>query len=259
LITTFLIWKINRILTTSISIFAIALLSFNFQSDFLSEQLKHERVKTAYSEKHSFIEKKLKAHNISLDNLNLLLIAYKDDDTLDVYAKSNDDINYKKILSYPICKRSGLLGPKRKKGDRQVPEGFYNINVFNPNSEFYLSLGINYPNQSDQRKSKHKDLGGDIFIHGDCQTIGCLPMTDDFIKEIYLLAVYARNRSQSAIPVYIFPFKMNDENYNTYKLKYKENKVLTSFWDNIKIGYDKFHKEKKELNIKVSEKGDYVF
>ncbi len=178
---------------TSIILFlGIVLLSFTIQTDFLTEQKKFERVRTAIKDKQDFVEKKLKENQISLENLNLLLIAYKDNDMLDVYAKTKQETTYKEIHSYQICSRSGKLGPKRKQGDGQVPEGFYHIERFNPTSNFYLSLGLNYPNLSDKRKSNEINLGGDIFIHGSCVTIGCLPMTDNFIKEIYLLAVYAK-------------------------------------------------------------------
>jgi murein L,D-transpeptidase YafK len=245
--------------TTIISILGIILLSFTFQTDFLTEQKKHERVRTAIKEKQGLIEKELKDHSISIDNLKLLIIAYKDNDLVDIYAKTLKLGAYKKIRSYDVCSRSGQLGPKRQQGDGQVPEGFYHINRFNPSSSFYLSLGLNYPNLADKRKSKARDLGEDIFIHGSCVTIGCLPMTDNFIKEIYLLAVYARNNGQHKIPVYIFPFRMTDQNMTTYKAKYKENKELISFWDNLKIGYDKFVKDSIELNIKVTANGDYTY
>jgi len=245
--------------TTLIAILGTLLLSFTLQTDFLTEQKKFERVRTAIKDKQDFIEKKLKKNQIAIDNLNLLFVAYKDNDLLDIYAKTKQETTYKKILSYDICSRSGQLGPKRKQGDRQVPEGFYHIDRFNPTSNFYLSLGLNYPNLADKRKSKSSNLGGDIFIHGSCVTIGCLPMTDNYIKEIYLLAVHAKNNGQSKIPVYVFPFKMTDQNMTTYKVKYKHNKDLTSFWDNLKIGYDKFIKDQKELNIKVTKNGDYTY
>jgi len=245
--------------TTILLILAVVLLSFTVQTDFLSEQKKCERVRTALKEKQDFLEKKLKENKVSFDYLNLIFVAYKDNDLLEVYAKTKQEIIYKKILSYEVCSRSGQLGPKRKQGDGQVPEGFYHIDRFNPTSSFYLSLGLNYPNLADKRKSKASNLGGDIFIHGSCVTIGCLPMTDNFIKEIYLLAVYARHNGQDKIPVYIFPFKMTDQNMLTYKTKYKDNKELISFWDNLKNGHDKFVKDLKELNIKVTENGDYTY
>ncbi|WP_320054804.1 L,D-transpeptidase family protein [uncultured Acetobacteroides sp.] len=245
--------------TTIISLLGIVLLSFTIKTDFLGEQKKYERVRIAIKEKQGLLEKTLKENQISIGNLNLLLVAYKDNDLLEIYAKNKQDGAYKKILSYEVCSRSGQLGPKRKSGDGQVPEGFYHIDRFNPTSNFYLSLGLSYPNLADKRKSKASNLGGGIFVHGSCVTIGCLPMTDDYIKEIYLLAVYARNNGQNKIPVYIFPFKMTDQNMKTYKAKHKGNKELISFWDNLKIGYGKFIKDSKELNIKVAENGDYIY
>lgn len=96
---------------------------------------------------------------------------------MDIYAKKREDSTYKKLITYKICAKSGHLGPKRRQGDRQVPEGFYHINHFNPNSNYHLSLMINYPNASDKIKSQAPNPGGNICIHGSCVTIGCLPMT----------------------------------------------------------------------------------
>jgi murein L,D-transpeptidase YafK len=151
------------------------------------------------------------------------------------------------------------LGPKREEGDYQVPEGFYYIDRFNPASSYYLSLGINYPNLSDRRKSTATNPGGDIFIHGSCVTIGCIPMTDDKIKEIYLYAINAKNNGQNKIQVYIFPFRMTDQNFNRFRKEYSNNTGLIDFWTNLKTGYDKFEKYKKELDISVNDAGDYVF
>lgn len=245
--------------TTLITLVGIIFFSFTSRADFLGEQKKYSRVRTAITEKQALIEKKLAENHITLDNLNLLFVAYKDNDVLDVYAKTKQEKRYKKVFSYTICSRSGKLGPKRKEGDRQVPEGFYHINRFNPSSNYYLSLGLNYPNLSDRRKSKASKLGGDIFIHGSCVTIGCLPMKDSYIKEIYLLAVHAKNNGQSNIPVYIFPFKMTNQNMNAYKKRYKNNKELTLFWDNLKPGYDQFITTQQEVRYHINKNGDYTY
>ncbi|MCP4553199.1 MAG: L,D-transpeptidase family protein [Bacteroidetes bacterium] len=240
-------------------ILTLILSAFTLQGDFLSDQKRYKRVRTAIKEKGETVEKKLKDKGLEIDNTNILLVAYKDNDELEIYARKKTDTVYRKLISYKICSRSGQLGPKRKQGDYQVPEGFYHIDRFNPTSKFYLSLGLNYPNQSDRRKSKASNLGGDIFIHGSCVTIGCLPMTTLKIKEIYLYAVYAKNNGQARIPVYIFPFKMTDQNFNRYKTKHKDNKDLIDFWSNIKTGYDKFMKEKTEIKFRVDSNGDYTF
>ncbi|ASJ22657.1 hypothetical protein BHAMNSH16_13790 [Brachyspira hampsonii] len=228
-----------------------------FAGDFLDNQKRYSRVRTAIKEKDEIVKNTLKNNNIELKNLNVLITAYKQEDILEIYAKNKSDASYKKIASYNIAAKSGILGPKRMEGDLQVPEGFYHIDRFNPASSYYLSLGINYPNESDKKKSNASRLGGDIFIYGADVTIGCMPMTDDKIKEIYLYALYAKDNGQNKIPVYIFPFKMTDRNSDYYKKYYDES--LINFWSNLKKGYDIFQKTKKELNIKIDSKGNYVF
>ena len=98
-----------------------------------------------------------------------------------------------------------------------------------------------------------------VYAHGSCVTIGCLPMTDDKIKEIYLYAVFARNNGQNNIPVYIFPFRMTETNFQAYQNQYSQNRELIDFWTNLKIGYDKFVLEKKALGVSVDNSGNYQF
>ncbi len=240
-------------------IIVFLLTSFITPGGFLNDQLKYERVRLAKLEKENVIRGQLQKSGLTLNDLNILMVAYKDEDTLELYAKKKSESVYKLIMSYKICEKSGELGPKRKQGDNQVPEGFYKIDRFNPVSGYFLSLRLNYPNEADKIKCKENDPGGDIFIHGKCVTIGCLPMTDEKIKEIYMYAVYARNNAQSEIPVYVFPFRMTKEKTELFKSKYSENKALLEFWSNIKTGYDEFEKNKSELRPNVSKSGDYMF
>lgn len=242
----------------SILLLTFIALTVSAQSDFLTEQKRYKRVRTAINEKEQLILNKLKGKSIELDELNILILAYKLESEVEIFAKKKTETTYKKLATYSVCSKSGQLGPKRKQGDYQVPEGFYLIDRFNPASSFYLSLGINYPNLSDKRKSKASNLGGDIFIHGSCVTIGCLPMTDDKIKEIYLYAINAKNNGQKNIPFYIFPFRMTEQKFKEYKTEYSNKTELIDFWTNLKLGYDKFDKEKKELIISISKTGDYI-
>jgi murein L,D-transpeptidase YafK len=234
-------------------------LNISGQSDFLTKQKKYIRVRNTINDKEKLISKLLNENAIELDELNIVIIAYKYESEFEIFAKTKDKKLYKKIATYSICSKSGKIGPKRKQGDGQVPEGFYFIDRFNPASSFFLSLGINYPNLSDKKKSNARNLGGDIFIHGSCVTIGCLPMTDDKIKEIYLYAINAKNNGQQKIPFYIYPFRMTEERFTKYKNKYSNKTELIDFWTNIKLGYDKFEKDKTELIISISKTGDYIF
>ena len=108
--------------------------------------------------------------------------------------------NSKIIKAYRIRLGSSPKGQKEKEGDGKTPEGRYYITHKNPNSNFYLSLGINFPNQSDKKRALKKGLnpGSDIFIHGLGKknvflhyffdwTEGCIAVTNNEIEEIYNL------------------------------------------------------------------------
>lgn len=224
------------------------------QADFFSSQKKYARVRLAFAEKEEKLKQDLKVDGFSIADLNVLLVAYKAEKKLDLYVKWERDSVYSKFRSYPICQTSGTAGPKRREGDGQIPEGFYYIDRFNPHSNFYLSLGINYPNQSDKILAGHTQPGGDIFIHGNCVTIGCLPMTDDLIKEIYVLAVLATHNGQAKIPVYIFPFDMKGDMSGRTK-----DPALAIFWNVMKEGFERFHESGQELKFSVNKSGNYVF
>ena len=119
--------------------------------------------------------------------------------------------------------RQEIWGPKRREGDLQIPEGFYYIDRFNPKSNFYLSLGINYPNQSDRVLGKRGNLGGDIHSYTAAGvTIGCVPITDEYIKEVYWLAVQAKSNGHAKIPVHIFPTELDDQTMGRLKTHFSK-------------------------------------
>jgi hypothetical protein len=98
------------------------------------------------------------------------------------------------IRSYPIRGASGVLGPKLRWGDEQVPEGIYAIEYLNPNSVAHLSLALSYPNAYDRARAEEDgrdDLGGDIMIHGSWMSSGCLAMGDQVAEELFVLAADA--------------------------------------------------------------------
>lgn len=126
----------------------------------------------------------------------LLIVANKEKKNVIVYGKMFADKKYEHIADYPFMRMSGKLGPKLREGDRQTPEGIYEMESLNPNSRLHLSLRINYPNEFDKQKAKldKRDLnklGGDIMIHGRASTIGCIPIGDVAIEELFVMAAKA--------------------------------------------------------------------
>ncbi len=222
--------------------------------NFLNNQKSHARVKTAYKEKLSSLEILLMASGLKLNDIQIFIRIFKQEKLLEVWGKSKSDTIYKQITSYPLCAVSGSVGPKRMEGDEQMPEGIYNIVHFNPNSNFYLSLKIDYPNLSDIKFCKYNKCGGDIFIHGNCITTGCFPIGDDAIKELYILAIEATSQGQHRIPVHIFPSKLSDKNLEDIVRIQPQHEF---FWKTLQPIYQYFENIKKVPQVKVSNKGYY--
>ena len=237
----------------------ILMSSILFQSAFKQTQLKHARVKTAYNEKELVVKGYFKEKGLHYTGFNLFIRAFKQEAQLEVWIREKDTRQYKLLHAYAICTSSGTLGPKRKEGDYQVPEGIYEINHFNPQSNFHLSLGISYPNASDKILSRATRLGGDIYIHGNCVTIGCMPLTDDKIKELYVLAVEAKDGGQASIPVHIFPRKLTDSAIAELSQEFASSKTNIAFWNNLQLIYQDFETNHILKPVVINKKGEYHF
>lgn len=224
---------------------------------FKTAQLKYQRVANAYTAKGQYVANLLKSNALNPSTLELYLRVFKADDKLEVWAKNKQDTAFKLLTEYAICTKSGVLGPKRKQGDKQVPEGFYSINMFNPTSTFHLSLGIDYPNKSDRILGNATDPGGDIFIHGDCVSIGCVPLTDDIIKELYILCLEATDAGQTNIRADIYPTS-EIKNLDGFVAKNSGYATLKPFWQSLKAGYDYFEKHKTPPPFSIDDKGNYI-
>jgi len=201
-----------------------------------------------------FSEKKLK-----WPVRNIYIRSFKYDSHLEVWVKYENNEKYKLFKSYKVCAMAGSLGPKRMQGDYQVPEGFYYINEFNPRSTYHLSLGLNYPNPADRMLGDSLQPGGDIYIHGKCVTSGCIPIMDEQIEELYILAAHAHSQGQDFIPVHIFPVDFKNQRSAAYLAKYlKQFPEYIHLSNELKQAYMYFDKTKKLPLIMVGDKGQYI-
>ncbi len=221
-------------------------------TNFLERQIAFSRVDAAMEKNYQRIEKQ--CEKTGLDKFSeVYLRAFKEEKLLEIWKWNGE--KYVLYDTFPICYTSGILGPKKKQGDQQVPEGFYEIKVFNPVSNYHLSLGLNYPNKRDEIVNK-APRGGDIYIHGMCVSVGCLAMENSPIEEIYIVAMLAKAAGQKTIPVHIFPFKMTEQNIK----KYTQTSFifLNNFWRLIQPAYTYFEKNKKLPEVSVDSKGVYI-
>ena len=181
----------------------------------------------------------------------ILIRAFKKEAELEIW-KQQADGQYALLKTYPMCRWSGQLGPKVKEGDRQVPEGFYTITPgqMNPNSAYYLSFNVGYPNAYDRA---HGYSGGSIMVHGACSSAGCFSMTDEQIAEIYAVAREAFGGGQRAIQMQSLPFRMTPE--NLAKHRFDPN---MKFWKDLKEGSDQFEVSKQETRVSICDRR-YVF
>ena len=174
----------------------------------------------------------------------VLIRTYKKEAELEIW-KMKADGRYTLLKTFPMCRWSGQLGPKRREGDRQVPEGFYPITPgqMNPNSNYYLSFNVGYPNAYDR---VHEHGGGSIMVHGACSSAGCFSMTDEQIAEIYAIAREGFAGGQRAIQMQSFPFRMTAENL----AKHRADPNI-AFWRELKEGSDHFDVSKQEPLVNV--------
>jgi murein L,D-transpeptidase YafK len=180
-----------------------------------------------------------------------LIRTYKKEAELEIWKmKSNGE--YALLKAYPMCRWSGQLGPKKREGDMQVPEGFYSIapGQMNPNSHYYLAFNVGYPNAYDRAYGRS---GGNVMVHGVCSSAGCFSMTDEQVADIYAIARDSFAGGQREIQLQSYPFHMTAENMAKFRLD-----PNIDFWKNLKDGSDHFEVTKNEPSVLVCGK-HYVF
>lgn len=157
---------------------------------------------------------------------------FKQSDELQLWLKKGE--RFALFRTYPVCERSGELGPKLARGDDQAPEGFYSVTAdwMHPFSDFHLAFNIRYPNDYDRLLGR---TGSAIMVHGGCSSSGCFAMTDERVEEIYTLAQAALLNGQDSFKVHVFPFPLTDQNLARY-----QKSRWYDFWLNLKEGSDLF-------------------
>ncbi len=192
----------------SVTVFTIFITTFLSSCYITKKALGSQTIDSVIQKLEPKIGKKVsdlyKKNGVEFPTNELYLLAFKEEKQLDIYIRNREQ--YIKLLSYPILAASGTIGHKLLEGDRQVPEGIYQIEYLNPNSSFYLSMKINYPNEEDMAMAKadgRNKPGSNIFIHGKNVSIGCLAIGDDSIEELFYIV---QKTGHENVKVYISPY-----------------------------------------------------
>ena len=217
-----------------------------------------ERVARARAARDKIIRERFQQAGLTYPPREIFLRWFKKEAAIELWARAERE-PFRLVNSYAILANSGGPGPKRREGDRQVPEGFYEIDRFNPESLYHLSMRLNYPNASDRVLSDPEQPGSDIYIHGKNLSRGCAPIGDDSIEELYLIAFDVCNRGQSRIPVHIFPARMSGPEWTRFSAAaIAENPALERFWEQLQPAYDFFETRHCLPKIIVAPDGRYV-
>lgn len=189
----------------------------------------------------------------------LLVRAFKEEGVLELWAAPSVGGPFARVVAWPFTGYSGDLGPKRRRGDRQIPEGFYRIDGFNGASRFHLSLHVDYPNTSDRLRGHPRHPGNNIFIHGNELTNGCIPIGDQAIEQLYVAVLDSQNAGHPT-PVHIFPCRF-DTPACTRRLRTatRPRSALTAFWANLQEGFHHFAVTGTPPVVGVDVEGRYTF
>ena len=218
-----------------------------------------DRVADARTRRSAHLAERFARAGVPYPAEEIYLRVFKFEGRLELWARPRGQAPFRLVHTYPILCASGRLGPKRREGDGQVPEGFYEVDRFNPRSLFHLSLGLNYPNAADRRLTTDPaQPGSDVFIHGGAASVGCLAMGDAAAEEIYLAALDARTADGGGPMVSIFPCQMTETNWqNLLAPACVGRQEMETLWASLRRGYAQFERTRRLPTVRVAEDGRY--
>ena len=173
-------------------------------------------------------------------NAPVLLRIFKAEHELELWKQKGD--SYVLVAVFEICKFSGELGPKKREGDRQAPEGFYEVKPYqmNPGSREWLSFDTGFPNQFDRY---HNRYGSALMVHGGCSSIGCYAIKDGPMQDLYAVMRDAFQAGQTSIQLQIYPKRMG--------FATDLSGEHADFWQQLRAGYQRFEQTRQPLSVSV--------
>lgn len=228
---------------------------------FKVKQLKYKNARQAYETSEDKVRKMLEDKKIDYATLEIYMRVIKKEQIIEMWAKDRkDNHSFVHIKNYKLCVEKNY--DKKRGVDLLIPESFYYIKHFYPFDPYCLRLEVNFPNESDEKRGR---TGGDIAVHGGCFSTYCTPLTDEDIREIYIMALEARTKGQQKVPVHNFPFRLDSpdlEKYSKnpeYQKPYNKGIKRHELWQNMKKQYIFFEENRLLLPFTTDKKGRYIY
>lgn len=212
------------------------------------------------------LPKLLKDNDIPYLNAEIYIRVCKKELRVELFAREKNTNNrYRFIKSYEVLNSVvSKLGPKTREGDCLTPEGIYRLIYGNcwRWSDFYLAFKISYPNRTDRIRKGFWNIGGgiggDINFHGCTASIGCIPIGNPSIEEVFILLTRNLGRNNIAVRIDIFPFDFStNENRNLHEEYRERNQNLAEFWDGLKKIYEYFETNGTLPNYDIDDRTGY--
>lgn len=216
------------------------------------------RVAGARARVGSDVQEAVRAVGVQYPPRAVLLRAYKHERRFEVWVGDDPTKPLVLLETLPVCASSGTLGPKLREGDLQVPEGVYRIDKLNPVSTFHLGLHVDYPNAADRARGARRGvdkLGGAIMVHGNCVTIGCIPLEDGPIERVYLLVNDARARGVD-VGLHVYPRVLDDDGLRAL-LAGAPDEDTRALWQELAPIERAFERERVVPRVRITRDGRY--
>ena len=202
----------------------------------------------------------LQAHHLPFTGLELFFQAFKKEAQVRVFARRagrNTPFVLLKVFpitgspfTYPAGGDPDRAGPKTIEGDFRVPEGCYGLVWQNQWSDFYLGYLLSYPHEGDRIRRDFwragPRSGGAIVLHGEAATIGCIPVGNAAIEEIFLLLNKNGRADRGYARIHIFPCRFDvPENQRILDYYARARPELAPFWECLRLVYQHFEETRQ--------------
>lgn len=207
----------------------------------------------------------------------VLFRAFKHEMEYEIWVADKRSDTLKLLITVPVCAVDYRPGPKLMQGDGKTPEGFYTCKLLYGSSNGFMWIKLNnseiddfgtvgygssfklcleYPLQIDRSRTRkfsgNTSPGSAICIHGNCVTAGCISFKNRDYLPVFLSAKFHDSKTYGYPKIHIFPFRFTDEKINSFSEEVYSDmppEDLISFWNEIKVAYDLFEKNKKAIKV----------